>query len=178
MAFFNLFKKPDPNPGIAATIYPVLVAQARNAAFYLKRAVPDTVDGRFDLVVMHAMLIMRRLRTEGEPGMGVAQAVLDLLFADMDRSLREMGVGDMSIGKHVKKMAKAFYGRAQSYEKGMDAGTDAPLAEALQTNLYRAKPAGTGEVAGMVEYVLAADAVLKRTSFEDIRAGRIDWPTP
>lgn len=178
MAFFSLFRKSDTSPAVASAIYLALVSQARNAGFYLKRGVPDTVDGRFDLIVLHTMLLLRRLRTEGKEAAAVSQALVDTLISDMDRSLREMGIGDMSIGKHVKKMAKAFYGRAATYEAGLDSGKDEALAEALNTNLYRARPADSAAVAGMIEYVLGADAALRHATVEDVYAGRVSWPTP
>jgi cytochrome b pre-mRNA-processing protein 3 len=96
----------------ADRLYGAAVAQARNPAFYVECRVPDTLDGRFDLIVLHLCLLIRRLRREGETGATLAQALFDTTFDDMDRSLREMGVGDLGVGRRVKAMASAFYGRA------------------------------------------------------------------
>ena len=94
------------SPGSA--LYFALLQQARHAVFFRDWGVPDTVDGRFDMIVLHAMLVIRRLRQGGAEGQAVAQEMFDRMFLDFDRSLRELGVGDMSIGKQIKKMGKAF----------------------------------------------------------------------
>src|ERR1700761_176269 len=98
------------------TLYAKAVAQARQPVFYAEREVPDTVDGRFDLLVLHVFLLLHRLGAEGKATKSLNQGLFDLMFADMDRSLREMGVSDMSVGKRVKDMARAFYGRVDAYE--------------------------------------------------------------
>src|SRR6202042_1273633 len=100
--------------------YNICVAQARSPEFYSVLGVPDTVDGRFDLLVLHVALVMRKLGPEAD----IKQQLFDLMFADMDQSLREMGVGDMSIGKRIKPMIAAFYGRAQAYERALVEGDE------------------------------------------------------
>lgn len=114
--------------------------------FYRDCGVPDTVDGRFDLIVLHTYIVLDRLRAEGEAGRKLSQQLFDTLFDDMDRSLREMGVGDLSVGKHVKRMASGFYGRMKAYDEARAAGDEA-LAEALRRNVYGA-PGGLEAVAG------------------------------
>lgn len=175
MGFFSRFGRPDPQEAVAAAIYNSLVAQARDATFYRDYGVPDTVNGRFDLIVLHATFVVRRLRAGAEAGAATSQALFDYMFKDMDRSLREIGVGDMSVGKHIKKMAKAFYGRAGEYEAGLD-GDDAVLGGALKANLLRQIEVGPDRVAGLCAYARAADAALQTTALEDLNRGEVRWP--
>ena len=135
------------------TLYAKAVAQARQPVFYDRGAVPDSVDGRFDLLVLHMFLLLHRLGAEGAEGRKLAQKLFDLMFADMDRSLREMGVSDMSVGKRVKEMARAFYGRLDAYEKGL--GDAAGLEAALARNLYRGAEVAPAILAAMGRYVTA-----------------------
>ncbi|WP_374466727.1 ubiquinol-cytochrome C chaperone family protein, partial [Ferrovibrio sp.] len=91
-------------------LYRAIVAQSRQAGFYREHGVPDSLDGRFDMIVLHSFLVMRRLRRIGAAAEPLSQQLFDLMFADMDSNLREIGVGDLSVGKKVKAMAQAFYG--------------------------------------------------------------------
>jgi cytochrome b pre-mRNA-processing protein 3 len=117
-------------------LYRTIVGQARNPQFYEDWEVPDTPDGRFDMIALHAVLVFRRLR--GEPAAAVtAQALFDRMFADFDESLREMGVGDLRVGKQVKAMAKGLYGRIVAYGDALDRGDQAALGDALRRNVYR-----------------------------------------
>ncbi|MGE3334013.1 MAG: ubiquinol-cytochrome C chaperone family protein [Rhodospirillaceae bacterium] len=158
-------------------LYAALVQKARDPKFYMDLAVPDTVDGRFDMIVIHAMLVMRRLRESPEEVRTTGQRLFDLMFLDMDRSLREMGVGDMSVGKHVKKMAKAFYGRAAAYEMGMDGEADL-LPNVISLNLYRHNEPPAEALTRMASYLQRASAHLARQSVADIAAGKIDFAVP
>ena len=155
-------------------LYIAIVDQARGSAFYTQLGVPDTLDGRFDMIIMHTMMVMRRLRVEGKQVEDMTQALLDYMFNDMDRSLREIGIGDMSVGKHVKKMAKAFYGRAEQYEIGMD-GTATALSDALKANLYRGAPPTNEQLATMSAYMLASDQALRGFALADITQGHLRW---
>ena len=176
MGLFSFFRRENPLENIAITMYGALVAQSRTATFYSELGVPDSLNGRFDMVVIHTMLAMRRLRAEPasveEP---LSQELFDYMFKDMDRSLREAGVGDMSIGKHMKKLAKAFYGRAGEYEQGMD-GDDAALIDALKRNVYRSATPTDQQVQLLMQYLREADKTLAAASFDDVSAGRMPWP--
>ncbi|MGH7248056.1 MAG: ubiquinol-cytochrome C chaperone family protein, partial [Pseudomonadota bacterium] len=114
-------------------LYGAIVAAARNPAFYADRGVPDTLDGRFELIALHAFLAIRRLKQSADSA-AYAQALFDTMFADLDRNLREMGVGDLSVGRQVKTMAKAFYGRVVAYERGL--GGIYILEDALRRIIY------------------------------------------
>ncbi len=177
MPFVSFFKRKDAPPDPVIALYAALVEKARDPKFYTAFGVPDTVDGRFDMVVIHAMLVMRRLREVPDEVHATGQRLFDLMFTDMDRSLREMGVGDMSIGRHVKKMAKAFYGRAAAYEAGMDAGSD-ELAKAICENLYRRGQPAPDAIAGIASYLHRASAHLAHQPVADVVAGKIDFSVP
>ncbi|MGE4064355.1 MAG: ubiquinol-cytochrome C chaperone family protein [Rhodospirillaceae bacterium] len=171
---FSFFKRREAPPDPVDALYAALVNKARDPKFYMEYAVPDTVDGRYDMVVIHAMLVMRRLRDTPAEVHTTGQRLFDLMFTDMDQSLREMGVGDMSVGKHVKKMAKAFYGRAAAYEAGLD-GTAEELAQALTQNLFRHGEPPAGAVGGIASYLKRASEHLARQPVADIAAGKIDF---
>jgi len=137
----------------AEALYHQIVQQARKPEFYIAGGVPDTVAGRFDLIALHAFLAMRQLKATKQQGAGIAQALFDVMFADMDRNLREMGVGDLGVGRRVKAMAKGFYGRVHAYEVAL--GSDAPgaLTEALSRNLYAGETVEPAKLAVMADYL-------------------------
>lgn len=162
----------------ANTLYNTAVAQSRRPGFYLAGGVPDTIDGRFDMIVLHAFLIMRRLRDAGPDGETLSQALFDEMFADMDRSLREMGVGDMGIGRKVRGMGKAFMGRVKAYEEALEAGGVA-LDEALTRNLYRSSPPAPEALARLAAYVRRENAALKAFPIAALLAGEVAFgPAP
>lgn len=119
----------------AARLYDAVVAQARKEGFYARADVPDTVDGRFELIALHAFIVLRRLKADYGRTKDLGQALFDRMFDDMDRSLREMGAGDLGVGRRVKTMASGFYGRIGAYENGLAGDADA-LHSALLRNLY------------------------------------------
>jgi len=171
--------------GPAVALYRQIVAQARQPSFYRDHGVPDTLDGRFDMIVLHAFLAMRRLkRIEGPEAQKVSQDLFDLLFADMDSNLREIGVGDLGVGKRVKKMAQAFYGRVEAYEAGLTDADPAVLQQALARNLYgtlQVQGRSPGEVspaalAAMADYLRQAEAVLAAQADAPILAGSLQFP--
>lgn len=160
------------------TLYAAIVAQARQPSFYSDLAVPDTLDGRFDMLVVHLVLVMRRLHREGEGGRDTAQALFDAFFVDMDRSLREMGVGDLVVPKRIRRMAEAFYGRAAAYDAALDADDPAALTAAVEKNVYAAaaEPAArSGAAALLADYVRRAEAALATKSADAMMAGAA-WP--
>jgi cytochrome b pre-mRNA-processing protein 3 len=134
--------------------------------------VPDTVEGRFDLVSLHVALLIRRLRTDGEAaGPALAQAVFDAMFADMDVNLREMGVSDLAVGKRVRRMWEAFHGRALAYEAALDSADPAALAEALDRNVWRGE-APEGAAARLAALARAQAAHLAGQGMAALAAGR------
>ena len=131
---FNHFRKPRlPPRGTIETIYGMIVTQAREPLFYRHLAVPDTVNGRFDLLVMHLWMVLRRLRPV-EGGAELSQALFDGFCADMDANLREMAVGDLTVPKRMRAIGEAFYGRCAAYDLALSDGAEA-LAQALCRNI-------------------------------------------
>src|SRR4051812_40435606 len=123
-----LFRTPDPT---IAALYGAIVAQARDARFYEAYAVPDTVLGRLDLIVLHLALVLRRLREADAVMRTLAQKVFDTFCRDMDHNLREMGISDPGVPREMQKVGEAFYGRAQAYDAALAAHGDGALAQAL-----------------------------------------------
>ncbi len=116
-------------------IYQRIVTTARRPEFYTEGGVPDTPEGRFELITMHIIMTISRLNTEGEAGEAAGQALFDHFFKDMDFAMREMGVGDTSIGKKIRAMAEVFYGRRKSYASALDVADTGALAAAIGRNL-------------------------------------------
>jgi cytochrome b pre-mRNA-processing protein 3 len=142
---------------MAASLYHAAVTRARDPWFYLVAGVPDTVEGRYELVAIHVHLLLRRLRGDG--GAALGQALFDLMFADLDQSLRELGVSDVVIGKRVKAVARGFYGRVVAYDEGFD-GADTVLEAALTRNLYRGQAPSTAAIGATMAALRVADRAL------------------
>jgi cytochrome b pre-mRNA-processing protein 3 len=173
---FARFLKRDRRAGdIAAALYGAIVAQARNPALYTDFGVPDTVEGRFEMIILHLALVLRHLRAD-EAEKAVGQHVFDAFCADMDRSLREMGVGDLGVGKRMREMAEAFYGRAGRYDQGLGGGDVDEVAATIGRSVYGA--AEDSRARGLAAYVAAADAALAATPADHLMAVRIAWPDP
>ncbi len=155
-------------------LYRRLVDQARDPVFYALCGVPDTLDGRFDMIVLHVSLVVRRLRAGEIAEKALAQMLFDTMMDDMDRSLREMGVGDLGVGRRVKAMAKAFYGRATAYDAALDEGADA-LTAALERNLFAAARARPEQMRRVVDYARDWAALLERTPNATLAGGEIPF---
>ncbi len=141
MGLFGLFRRPR-HERTGFLLYGAAVTTAREPRFYTELGVPDTAAGRFELVSLHVALLIRRLRTEGDrTADALAQAVFDAMFADMDVNLREMGIGDLSVGKRVKMLWEGFHGRALAYAETLAAGDESGLAAALARNVWVMEPA-------------------------------------
>jgi cytochrome b pre-mRNA-processing protein 3 len=132
---FHLFRRPPREESIAS-LYGMIVAQARTPAFYQAYGVPDTLNGRFEMVVLHGILVLRRLNALAEPGRRMGQAVFDMFCQDMDDSLREMGVGDLGVPREMRRIAEAFYGRRAAYDAALGAAGPQPLVAALARNVF------------------------------------------
>jgi cytochrome b pre-mRNA-processing protein 3 len=152
------FLQRDRHARVGRTLYAAAVAAARAPLFYTEIGVADTLDGRFDLIGLHAFLLIRRLGREPE-GAALAQAVFDAMFADMDASLREMGVGDLSVRGRVRAMWEAFHGRAAAYERAFADPDPAALAAALARNVWRGA-APEGAAARLAQIARAQDGHL------------------
>lgn len=144
---------------LAARLLAVVIDQARRPEFYVTYGVPDTMLGRYEMVCLHAYMLLRRLKRIGGQGPRIAQTLHDQIFDDFDVALREAGLGDMGISKRMKKLARNLHGRISAYEKGLEAG-DMEMAAALRRNLYASAEPSDDQVAAMIAYMRhARDAV-------------------
>jgi cytochrome b pre-mRNA-processing protein 3 len=167
---FNHFRKPRLAPrGTIEAIYGMIVTQAREPRFYQDIGVPDTVNGRFDLLVLHLWMVLRRLRM-AKGGAEVSQALFDHFCADMDANLREMGIGDLAVPKRMQALGEAFYGRSAAYDLALTDSSEA-LAQAIGKNILDGgsmenarRLAAYAEAAG-VELAALDDAALLAASW-------------
>jgi cytochrome b pre-mRNA-processing protein 3 len=174
---------PDAADGVrrdaAQRLYRDLVNQARMPAFYRALGVPDTPEGRFEMVGLHVALVVRRLRAAGSPGRALAQELFDLMVADMDESLRHLGIGDLSVGREMKRFAGNFYARLRALDGALAAVPAASLAPMLRTNVYHGGPApGAEQLQALAGYVVAAEQGLREQATEDLLAGQAQWEEP
>jgi len=176
-AVFNIFKK-SPVEDTAHRLYVTIVTQARRPIFYNDFAVPDTTDGRFDMVVLHAYLLFHRMKRDQETTGDLSQAVFDLMFADMDQNLREMGVGDIGVSHRIKGMIKAFYGRLDAYDRGLLDPSDGQLVKALRRNLYRKSEPEDLLVGCMAQYIRSEITGLAAQDTQQIQRGEITFGSP
>jgi cytochrome b pre-mRNA-processing protein 3 len=172
---FNHFRKPRiAAPGTIEAIYGMIVTQAREPLFYRDLGVPDTVNGRFDLVLLHLWLVLRRLKSVGS-GTALSQALFDHFCTDMDDNLREMGVGDQTVPKRMREFGEAFYGRTAAYDMALTEGADA-LAGAICKNVLNGeKMEKAREIA---VYAEAAMARLAELDDATLRGGGWQFPLP
>ncbi len=172
--FQRLRSKTDPQAKIRS-LYGAIVAQARSPVFYSEYGVPDTVEGRFDMVLLHVYLVWRRLSKAGAAEREVAQRVFDLFFQDMDESMRELGVGDLSVPRKVRAMGEAFYGRANVYGAALADAGDGLLVAALERNVFGE---AENQSVRLARYVRAADRLLEAQTAETIARGKVAFPVP
>ena len=173
----RLFGRARREAAIVDALYGAIVAQARQPALYADFGVPDTIDGRFDMVVLHTFLLFHRLKSEEAPRRRLGQLVFDRFVKDMDRSLRELGVGDLTVPKKLKKMAESFYGRIDAYDVALSAGDHTGLKAALARNVWPELAEATG-VGPLARYIEAAARMVEAQSFEELAAGTIRFPAP
>lgn len=159
----------------ARQLYARLVEQARAPAFYRSLGVPDSLDGRFELLALHVVLALRRLKAAGEGTLG--QALFDVMFTDLDRTLREIGVSDLSVGKRIKHMARSLFGRIAAYEEGLAQPDDGLLHAALTRNLYGTVPPPAPEIlAAVARYMREAAAGFEAVAPAALVASPPPWP--
>ncbi len=156
-------------------LYTTTVGAARDPFLYNDLGVPDTLDGRFDMIGLHAFLLIRRLSRDAEPGPALAQAVFDAMFSDMDINLRELGVGDLSVGRKVKEMWEAFHGRSRAYSAELDAGDGAAFETAIARNVWRGGDPPIGGPAGLARLSLAQLAHLGAQALPTLVAGAVSF---
>ena len=159
-----------------ASFYGTIVAQARLPVFYAEFGVPDTVQGRFDLIVLHMVLLLRRLATAAEAGPALGQRLFDRFCRDLDDNLREMGVGDLAVPKHMRRFAEAFYGRQAAYLGALDATDQRDFENALARNILA--ETASGKAARLARYARAVIGELDAQQDDALLRGEVAFPRP
>lgn len=169
----RLFK---PRPAVVAgrALYASAVAQARTPALYVDLQTPDTPEGRFELYSLHVYLLLERLKNQGKQAADVAQAVFDTYLSALDHALRELGVGDTSVGKRMRKLGEAFYGRVRSYEEALAALPDTQPLEALIGRTVYAET-DASKAPALAAYLTGQRAALAALPLERFYQGEIEW---
>jgi cytochrome b pre-mRNA-processing protein 3 len=171
-----------------AGLYGAIVAQARAPAFYTHYGVPDTVEGRFELLVLHMVLLLRRLGRDAETARGpgrsgraagqeMGQELFDRFCRDLDHNLREMGVGDLAVPKRMRSFAEAFYGRQAAYTAALGATDAHELEKALARNIF-AESTADERAMRLARYARAAVATLDTEEEGALAAGQAAFPSP
>jgi cytochrome b pre-mRNA-processing protein 3 len=166
----------SPRPAILAgrRLYASAAHQARLPALFTDLGAPDTVEGRFEVLTLHVALVLRRLKGQGEQAAETAQAVFDAYVRGLDDALRDMGVGDLSVGKKMRKLGEAFFGRVKNYD---DALALLPDRAALEAVLGRTVLLGVeGDVVAFADYAVAVTADLERQPLDVLLEGDAQWP--
>ena len=166
----------DPRRAVARQLYTAVIDQARREEFYVDWGVPDTATGRFDAIALHSFLLLSRLNEDGIED-GLAQAFSDMVVDDLDRNLREMGTGDLSVGKKVKKIMEGFFGRLGAYDEAMT-GNDEMLRTVLQRNLYGSAAATDNQLAALARYVRREAAFLAEQPDDQLNSGEVRFGPP
>ncbi len=168
---FSQFRKSRaPSRGTIEAIYGMIVTQAREPLFYKTLQVPDTVDGRFDMILLHLWIALSRLKQGNDKEL--SQALFDHFCSDMDANLREMGVGDLTVPKRMQAFGEAFYGRSAAYDRALAEGRREPLAEALDRNIYNGRDIESAR--RLADYV--TEAIAAPADSEATPAGGVRFP--
>ncbi|AVA21044.1 ubiquinol-cytochrome c chaperone protein [Rhizobium sp. NXC24] len=175
---FGLFRKRNHNQLIVVRQYDTLTAMARLPVFYTDYDVPDTVMGRFELLSAVMILFFRRTRSSETSGQELAQEIVDAFFEDIDYSIRELGIGDNSVPKRMKKLAGMFYGRLESYAAAMDGNDRVALAAALRRNIYPKAGEGAPSMIALADWMMTAETHLSGIAETEIATGSATLPQP
>ncbi|MBA2127557.1 ubiquinol-cytochrome C chaperone [Hyphomicrobium methylovorum] len=154
----------------ASELYGAVVAAARHPAFYARMGVPDTPEGRFEIVALHLFFALETLRAGGVVDQRLSQRLVEGFVTDMDDCMREMGVGDLSVGKKVKRAAAAFYERAKDYRRGLSFAGCHDLRESLVRHVFGDKPEAPADPDALAAYVRSASVALGNEAFEAFAA--------
>jgi cytochrome b pre-mRNA-processing protein 3 len=177
MPIMSLFRRRQPHADAARRLFDAIVAQSRRAEFYQHFGVPDTLDGRFDLMVLHVFMVIERLQGEAAAG-DLPQVVVDRMFTILDLNLREMGVQDVGIGKRIKVMAEGFNGRINAYRTALADDDGGSLRQALHRNVFGAADIAGDQLANLEAYVRTAVAALRALPVRRLVEGYMAFPDP
>jgi cytochrome b pre-mRNA-processing protein 3 len=170
----RLFRR-TPRVDTIACLYGTIVAQARTRAFYQIYGVPDTVNGRLEMIMLHAVLMLQRLEREPAAVRALGQGIFDRFCRDIDESMREMGVGDLTVPRKMRRIGEAFYGRQATYRAALAAADERPLAAALQRNVF----AGGSDGAGVDRLAAYVREVVRGLAAQDgFERAQLAFPDP
>jgi cytochrome b pre-mRNA-processing protein 3 len=172
---FDRWLGAGPAKTAARSLHDAAAAQGRAPELYASLGAPDTVEGRFELLTAHVILLVDRLRNHGAAAAAVSQALFDVYVRDLDGALREMGVGDLTVPKRMRKLAQAFYGRAAAYGAAFDGPQGELEAVVARTILQSAEGA---DPAPLAQYIRTARAALAASDINVLIGGHCAWPAP
>ena len=162
----------------ARELYGSIVTQARLPTFYTDWGVPDTVEGRFEMLVVHVAVVFDRLSQEGREGGTLARALSEAFIADMDANMREMTFGDLAVPREIKRAAAALFDRYGAYRAALAARQPALLQRALEAQLAYLVPGGGLDAERIAHYMLRAADGIAALAASALLAGRLGWPSP
>jgi cytochrome b pre-mRNA-processing protein 3 len=160
----------------ATNLYGSIVAQARSPVFYTALGVPDSMDGRYGLLVLHLWLVVDRLAHLGDEAERLSRVVIEAFVTDMDDNMREIGVGDLAVPRKVKKAAAGLYDRGREYEQALASGDEDALADLLSRHLGGLQP--TDASRALARYVRDVRHRLGAVTWDDFAKGHVDFPAP
>jgi cytochrome b pre-mRNA-processing protein 3 len=162
----------------ASRLYDQILAQARDPSLYIDGGVPDTVEGRTDMMLLHLFLLMHRLNDETGEANALARSVCDRFFAELDRAMREMGISDLAVPKRMRKIADIYAGCSSSYGNALNAVDGMELSQALLRNVYANREDRREEAGILADYVRRTAAALAKTPVDDVLGDHIPFPSP
>jgi cytochrome b pre-mRNA-processing protein 3 len=173
--FLGRLLRPGPAYEAGQRLYAATVAQARSPAIYLAMGAPDTPDGRFEIYTLHVLLVLSRLKGQGRDASAVSQALFDAYLSGLDHGLRELSVGDLTVGKTMRRLGEAFYGRARALEAALAALPDrGPFNDFIGRTALAG--AGADQAWALADYLLAARDALAGQPIEPLVGGELAWP--
>ncbi|HEY3813724.1 MAG TPA: ubiquinol-cytochrome C chaperone family protein [Caulobacteraceae bacterium] len=173
----RLFRQ-RPAKASGARLYAAAVAQARRPVFYTALGVPDRIDSRFELYVVHVVLLQQRLSGHGPAASETAQALFDAFIGALDDALRELGVGDLSVSKKMRRLGEALFGRAAAYRDLLQAGPDREGISALVARTVLGDETALDVAGPLADYVVRAHAALALQPLASVLTGEVAWPEP
>jgi cytochrome b pre-mRNA-processing protein 3 len=169
--FARFFAKDEARRSVAA-LYGAVMAAARRPDLFEKTGLPDRFETRFELLALHMFLILARLKTEGAAGKSIMRALTEYMVDDLDRTLREAGIGDVGVAKRMKKLMSGFYGRVLAYEKALEAGDEKEILRTLDRNLFAEVDTDVAKLETMRGYIFKQRAALAGQALSEFDEGR------
>lgn len=164
---------------LVGRLYGNLVNLARTPALYRDLGVPDTPEGRFEMVGLHVALVVRRLKAAGPPADALGQDLFELMFADLDESLRQIGIGDLTVGRQIKRLAGQFYARLRALDEAFGTEPSQLLQATLRANVYHGSARPTeAQLSALADYLIAAEHTLRTQPIASLLDGRLRLAPP